>query len=114
MTATAATFTYKVPEDAAGGEYTIAAYNYYQVSPAVKLIRIRDYPRDAINVQVDLPLESYRPGDTVNGKIKIDLPDGTAFESEAFFSLTANFETSSSNETPSVETIKLNRQQISL
>jgi uncharacterized protein YfaS (alpha-2-macroglobulin family) len=96
---TAATFTYKVPQDASGGEYTVSAYTYYQVSPAVKLIRIRDYPRDAINVQVDLPVESYRPGDTVSGKIKVDLPDGSAFETAPTFSLTANFETSSSNET---------------
>jgi len=109
VTNTAATFTYKVPQDASGGEYTISASNYYQVSPAVKLIRIRDYPRDAINVQVDLPVESYRPGDTVSGKIKVDLPDGSAFESAPTFSLSANFETSSSIETQSIETIKLNK-----
>ena len=114
MTDTTATFTYKIPQDASGGEYTISASNYYSVSPAVKLIRIRDYPRDAINIQVDLPLESYRPGDTVNGKIKVDLPDGSAFESAPSFSLTANFETSSSNESQSIETIKLNKLLISL
>jgi hypothetical protein len=43
---TSATFTYKVPSKVVGGEYTITAYNSYQVAPAVRLIRIRDYPRD--------------------------------------------------------------------
>jgi len=47
---TTATFTYKVPQDAAGGEYTISVSNYYSITPAVKLIRIRDYPRDSLNI----------------------------------------------------------------
>lgn len=103
-----------MPQDASGGEYTISASNYYSVTPAVKLIRIRDYPRDAINIQVDLPLESYRPGDTVSGKIKLDLPDGSPFESVPTYSFRASFETSASSDSSSVQTVKQNNLQTSL
>ncbi len=111
---TTATFTYKVPQDASGGEYTISASNYYSVTPAVKLIRIRDYPRDAINIQVDLPVESYRPGDTVSGKIKLELPDGSAFESVPTYSFTASFETSTAINGSSVKSVNKNNLQTSL
>ena len=38
-------FTYKIPNDAAGGEYLIKLYNYN--TPCVKkLFRVRDYDRD--------------------------------------------------------------------
>ena len=63
---------------------------------------------------MDLPLETYRPGDTVSGKIKVDLPDGSAFESAPSYSLVANFETSGSNDSQSIETVKLNNQKTSL
>ena len=56
------------------------------------MIRVRDYPRDLINVKVDLPLESYRPGDAVSGKIKAELPDGSPFEVAPSFTLSATFE----------------------
>jgi hypothetical protein len=49
-----------------------------------------------INVKVDLPLESYRPGDTVSGKIKAELPDGSPFDNAPSFSLSVNFD----SETP--------------
>ena len=75
-----------------GGEYTIKAYNSYQIVPVMKLIRIRDYPRDSLVVKVNLPFESYRPGDTVTGTIKAEIPDGTAFESVPSFQFSANFE----------------------
>jgi len=87
-----------VPEDAAGGEYTLKVYSSSQISPGVKLIRIRDYPRDLINIKVDLPLESYRPGDKVTGKIKVELPDGSPFESAPSFQFSVNFETLNSSE----------------
>jgi uncharacterized protein YfaS (alpha-2-macroglobulin family) len=87
------TFTHKLPLDAVGGEYVVKVVTSNgQITPARKLIRIRDYPRDLINVKVTLPLESYRPGDTVTGNIKVELPDGSAFESEPTFSLSVDFE----------------------
>jgi len=57
----------------------------------VKLVRIRDYPRDQINIKVNLPLESYRPGDTVTGTIKAEMPDGSPFESTPTFDISSNF-----------------------
>lgn len=62
-----ATFTYKVPKDVVGGEYKIRMSNYNYLAKVTKLIRIRDYPRDQLNIKVNIPFESYRPGDTVNG-----------------------------------------------
>jgi len=76
------TFTHKLPLDVVGGEYIVKIVTSNgQITPARKLIRIRDYPRDLINIKVDLPLETYRPGDTVSGTIKAELPDGSAFDS---------------------------------
>ncbi len=77
------------------------------MTPSFKLIRIRDYPRDQINIEVDLPLETYRPGDTVNGKIKVNLPDGSPFESAPIFSLNAKFETTLRENTKSSELVEL-------
>lgn len=48
-----ATFTYKVPKDASGGEYSIVVFNS-QLPSAKKLIRIRDYSRDQLVVKVNL------------------------------------------------------------
>lgn len=67
-----ATFTYKVSANVSGGEYTIRASNNYYMPDAVKFVRIRDYPRDQLLVKTDLPLETYRPGDTVTGQIKVE------------------------------------------
>ncbi len=69
-----------MPSDVVGGEYTIKA-NSYQIPETVKLIRIRDYPRDQLLVKTDLTFESYRPGDTVTGTIKVEQPNGEGFES---------------------------------
>jgi hypothetical protein len=46
---------------------------------------------------VDLPYESYRPGDTVTGSIKAELPDGSAFESAPTFQFSVNFEVANQN-----------------
>jgi uncharacterized protein YfaS (alpha-2-macroglobulin family) len=93
----AATFTFKVKPDVVGGEYTLKATSYNNVAPALKLIRIRDYPRDLITVETDLPYESYRPGDTVSGKIKASTIDGSAFESAPTFSYSVSFDTVDQN-----------------
>ncbi len=110
---TTAVFTFKIGEDVSGGEYTIKVSSTSQVTPATKLVRIRDYPRDSINVKVDLPLESYRPGDTVTGSIKAELPDGSLFESEPSFEMSANFDVKSENST-SAESVSLPSQKLSL
>ena len=68
----AATFTHKVAANTSGGEYTIRVYSNTNMAPVTKVIRIRDYPRDLLLVKTDLPYESYRPGDTVTGKIKVE------------------------------------------
>jgi hypothetical protein len=52
-----ATFTYKVPNEVVGGEYTLKATSYNYISPSIKKIRIRDYPRDMIRIETNLPFE---------------------------------------------------------
>lgn len=110
-----ATFSHKLPLDVVGGEYTIkVATSYGQVTPATKLIRVRDYPRDLINVKVDLPLESYRPGDTVTGKVKAELPDGSPFEDTPLFDLSASFKTQLSDGSSTSEFVSVTDQKLSL
>lgn len=87
-----ATFTYKVPSEVTGGEYTVKTNSYSNIAPAVKLIRIRDYPRDVLNVETDLPFESYRPGDTVSGTIKASTIDGSTFETAPTYSYSVSFD----------------------
>lgn len=91
-----ATFTYKVPSDAVGGEYLITVYNNY-IACTKKLIRIRDYPRDQLVVKALLSLESYRPGDTVSGQLSVSQPDGEAFTKAPTYSYSINFNASSVN-----------------
>lgn len=110
-----ATFSHKLPLDVVGGEYTIKVVTSNgQVTPATKLIRVRDYPRDLINVKVDLPLESYRPGDTVTGKVKAELPDGSPFEVTPTFDLSASFETELSDGSVTSDIVSLTEQKLSL
>jgi hypothetical protein len=109
------TFSHKLPIDVVGGEYVIKVVTSNgQITPASKLLRVRDYPRDLINVKVDLPLESYRPGDTVYGSIKVDLPDGSAFESEPTFRLNVDFESKAEDGSTITETVSLTDQTLSL
>lgn len=110
-----ATFSHKLPLDVVGGEYTIKVVTSNgQVTPATKLIRVRDYPRDLINVRVDLPLESYRPGDTVTGKVKAELPDGSPFEAAPIFDISASFETELSDGSVETDLVRLIDQKLSL
>lgn len=106
---TTATFTYKVPADIVGGEYTLKTNSYSNVAPAMRLIRIRDYPRDVIRIESNLPYESYRPGDTVSGNIKVSTVDGTPLDEHASFSLDVNFNTvNADGSEKNVETSQLN------
>ena len=88
-----ATFTYKVPSAAPGGEYYIYVYGYY-MSPAKKLVRIRDYSRDMLVVSGVLNQESYAPGDTVTGKLTVRQVDGEAFKTAPTYSFSVNFNSS--------------------
>ena len=89
-----AAFTYKVPLSAVGGDYLLKAYNSYSVAPALRKIRIRDYPRSQLEVTVTLPLESYRPGDTVSGSVQVNTIDGSAFDNPPTFDLSVSFDSS--------------------
>lgn len=43
-------------------------------------MRIREYPRSQLFVTLQLNLDSYRPGDTIFGKIDVKNSDGAPFQ----------------------------------
>ena len=45
-----------------------------------KIFRIRDYNREAIQIETDLPYETYRAGEVVFGTFKASLKDGRVFD----------------------------------
>jgi len=86
-----ASFTYKVPEDAVGGEYMIKVYNY-NMPPAYRKIRIREYEKDNLIIVVTLGQDSYRPGDNVLGQITVTNADGSPFQEQPTYTLAVSFE----------------------
>lgn len=72
--------SYKVPEDAPGGEYLIrtAGYNF---PCSNKIVRVRDYDRQQLVVQTEFDRDTYYPGETVTGTIIVTPADGNPFRS---------------------------------
>lgn len=64
------TFTYKIKNDTKSGEFSVVAENPFNLPQVSKLFRIRDHPIEMIQIEADLPYESYRPGETVYGTFK--------------------------------------------
>ena len=91
------TFTYKIPNDTNSGEYSVVVSNNDRLYKAKKIFRIRDYNREAIQIETDLPYETYRPGEVVFGTFKATLKDGRVFDSKPFFTVTTNFLTLDEN-----------------
>mmetsp|Transcript_9414 Transcript_9414/g.8911 ORF Transcript_9414/g.8911 Transcript_9414/m.8911 type:complete len:177 (-) Transcript_9414:2874-3404(-) len=88
---TSASFAFKVPEAASGGQYMLKVGSY-NMPTARKIIRVQDYPRPQLQVTVSLDYDSYFPGATVNGQISARTLDGSAFTENPVFSYSANFE----------------------
>ena len=59
----------------------MVAENQFNLPQVSKLFRVRDHPIEMIQIEADLPYESYRPGDTVYGTFKAQLKDGRTFDS---------------------------------
>jgi len=79
MSASSYAFTYKLPEDAPGGEYLIKTSGR-SVACSTRLVRVRDYDRQQLVVQTEWDRDSYFPEETVFGTITVTPSDGYKFE----------------------------------
>ena len=91
------TFTFKIPNDTKSGEYFVEISNNNRLYNVKKIFRIRDYNREAIQIETDLPYETYRAGEVVFGTFKASLKDGRVFDQKPFFTVKANFFTLDEN-----------------
>ena len=83
-------FTYKVPSNASGGEYVIKVFN--NLTPtSQRMIRIRSLSRQELIVTSNFDKESYFPGDTLNGILKVSLPSGANLQVSPKFTYNVNF-----------------------
>jgi uncharacterized protein YfaS (alpha-2-macroglobulin family) len=71
-------YTYKVPEDASGGEYLIKLAGY-NVPCTSKITRVRDYDRQQLVIQTEWDRDTYFPEDMVSGTIYVKAADGYPF-----------------------------------
>eukprot|EP00347_Sterkiella_histriomuscorum_P004662 403359590 len=71
-------FTYIVPENSASGEYQIRMSGG-GIPESIRVIRIRQYERQELNIQASFNATVYKPGDFVNGTIIIKPADGSSF-----------------------------------
>lgn len=71
-------YTYKVPQEASGGEYQIRLSGY-SVPCANKIVRVRDYDRQNLVITTEWDRDTYFPGDLVTGTVVVQPSDGNAF-----------------------------------
>lgn len=79
MSASSFAVTYKLPEDAPGGEYMIKVAGY-DIPCVNKIVRVRDYDRQQLVVTTEWDRDSYFPEETVTGTISVAPSDGYAFK----------------------------------
>eukprot|EP00347_Sterkiella_histriomuscorum_P007254 403349667 len=85
-------FTYRIPEDAVGGEYQVRTSGA-GIPESIRVVRIRQYERQELNIQVQFNASVYKPGDFVNGTVLIQPADGSGFLNGQVpsFSVSVNF-----------------------
>ena len=70
-------FAWEVPEDQAGGEYTIrASYPWQGYAPAQRKFDIRAYRAPRLNSQITFLRDGYGPGDTVSATLDVKRAEG--------------------------------------
>ena len=70
-------FKWEVPEDQAGGEYTVkVTYPWSGLAPAERTFDIRAYRAPRIKTQIDFLKDGYGPGDTVVATIDATRAEG--------------------------------------
>lgn len=89
-------FTYEIPEDQTGGEYKIVISGSY-MPDTIQLFRIREFEVQPLIVQAELDKESYSPGETINGVLRVKTQDGSHFQQIPTYSYTVNFGGSGEN-----------------
>ncbi|CDW71945.1 large extracellular alpha-helical protein [Stylonychia lemnae] len=99
---------FKVPQKAVGGEYSISVYSY-SLARTTKIFRVRDYPRDELVITSLTSLDSYKPGQTIDGKINVQQANGEAFESDSL----PTFEYSLDFSSPTQQLVEVRNQALS-
>jgi len=56
-----------------------------------RIVQVRTYNKPLLDIAVELPLESYFPGDTILGTISVRNQDGTLFQDTPSFSYSVDF-----------------------
>ncbi|MBX2850657.1 MAG: hypothetical protein KTR15_02795, partial [Phycisphaeraceae bacterium] len=70
-------FKWEVPEDQAGGEYTVkVTYPWSGLAPAERTFDIRAYRPPRIKTQIDFLKDGYGPGDTVVATVEATRAEG--------------------------------------
>jgi uncharacterized protein YfaS (alpha-2-macroglobulin family) len=70
-------FKWEVPEDQAGGEYTVkVTYPWSGLAPAERTFDIRAYRAPRIKTQIDFLKDGYGPGDTVVATVEATRAEG--------------------------------------
>jgi hypothetical protein len=70
-------FKWEVPEDQAGGEYTVkVTYPFSGLAPAERTFDIRAYRAPRLKTQIDFLKDGYGPGDTVVATIDVTRAEG--------------------------------------
>ena len=72
-------FKWDVPENQAGGEYTIrVTYPWQGFAPAERTFDVRQYRAPRLKTQIVFVRDGYGPGDTVNASVNINRAEGGA------------------------------------
>lgn len=70
-------FAWKVPEDQAGGEYTVrASYPQWGYAPAERKFDVRAYRAPRLKTQIVFAREGYGPGDKVTATLDVKRAEG--------------------------------------
>eukprot|EP00347_Sterkiella_histriomuscorum_P000042 403377406 len=84
-------YTFKVPEEQPGGEYTLEITSYLFPTQQRK-IRFRSYGERNLFNTVDFSKDTYSPGDQVLAKLKVRRSDSQKLSQDTVISYSANFE----------------------
>ncbi len=87
-----------MPANLSSGVYTIKVSNAY-IAVASTSFTLLTYPKDQLVVSTQLNQNSYNPLDTVNGIVKVTLPNGSLFNTTLTVNYYVNYTNSSTANT---------------
>ncbi|CDW84292.1 a-macroglobulin complement component [Stylonychia lemnae] len=99
---------FKIPATAVGGEYSIIAQSI-SIPKITKMFRVRDYPRDQLVITSMTSLDSYQPGQTIDGKINVEQANGEGFQTSSL----PTYEYSLNFSSPTKQLVEIRKQALS-